>query len=383
MWEISLNKKVLCGAGTLGQVGKLAKENGGKAFIVTYREGIRKTGLLDKLEEFLKMDGVHCHMYEGIDPDPDIGSIDEGARLCLAAGCDTVIGIGGGSALDAAKAIAMLAANGGSIREYQMGQKTIQKPTLPLIAIPTTAGTGSEATKVSVVSNLEEKIKKSVVHPFLTPGTVLIDPELMLSLPAKLTASTGMDALGHAIESYVSLNANPITEAYSLKAVELIAAGLVEAVVDGRNLAARERMAIASFMAGTALNAGIGIAHIIGQPLGAVYHISHGDAISILLPVAMELNLEYCTKKLASVARAIGVDCHGLEDREAAEKAIQAVKELRKGIGACSKLSEVCNVDASNFGQVLDSISRSTAHIKCNPRPVDNDLIIRALEMCK
>jgi alcohol dehydrogenase class IV len=333
------------------------------------------------LEKALKQEGVSYHIYEGIDPDPDIKSIDDGALRCKESGCNVVIGIGGGSALDAAKSIAMLVTNGDSIREYQMGAKTITKMSLPLIAVPTTAGTGSEATKVSVVSNLEAAIKKSVAHPFMIPGIVFIDPDLMISLPKKLTASTGMDALAHAIESYVSLNANPITEAYGLKAVELVAKNLVEAVENGSNVKARQNMAIASYMGGAALNAGVGIAHMIGQPLGAVYHISHGDAISILLPVAMELNFQYSSEKYIHIAQAMGIDCKGLTDLKAGEKVVSAIKELRTKISAPSSLNEVCNADPSTFAQVVDSINRSTSHIKCNPRPIDEELIIKALKM--
>lgn len=381
MWEINLNPRVICGAGKVEETGKFVQQMGSKALIVTYKTGIRRTGILDRVENVLEREGVLFSTYEGVDPDPDIASIDEGARLCKEGGFDVVIGVGGGSALDASKAIAMLVTNGGSIRDYQMGERTFASPIIPLIAIPTTAGTGSEATRVCVVSNIEAGIKKSVAHPYMVPTLALIDPELMASLPEKLTASTGMDALGHAIESYVSLNANPVTEAYGIKSVELISQSLEEAVRNGRNIDARMNMAVASFMAGTALNAGVGIAHLIGQPLGAVYHIAHGDAISVLLPSAMILNLEYSPKKYADIARAMGIDCHGLSDIEAGKRAIAAVEELRASVGAPSSLRDICNADSASFPDVLDSINRSTAHIKCNPRPVDEGLIIEALNM--
>lgn len=380
MLDISMNPRMICKEGIIDGIGPIVKQFGGKVFVVAYKNSVRSRGIMDRLKDALMKDGVTFRIYEGIEPDPDIACIDEGAWQCAEGGFDVVLGIGGGSVLDAAKAIAMLVTNGGSIRDYQMNGKPITKQPVPLVAVPTTSGTGSEATKVSVVSNIEAGIKKSVAHPLMVPSLALIDPELTLSLPAKLTSSIGMDALGHAIESYVSLNANPITEAFGFKAVELVARSLVTAVNDGTNLEARKNMAVASYMAGAALNAGVGIAHMIGQPLGAVCGIAHGDAISILLPAAMAANLDYSPIKYAELARAMGEDCHGLSEREAGERAIEAVLKLRKQSGAPQSLREVCNIDKSFFPKVLESISRSTAHIKCNPRPVDEALILEVLE---
>lgn len=380
MFEVCMNPRMICKEGIIDEIGQIVKQFGNKAFVVAYKNGVRSKGVLDRLKNALVKDGVTFQIYEGIAPDPDISSIDEGARQCAEGGFDVVVGIGGGSVLDAAKAIAMLVTNGGSIRDYQMDGKPITKHPVPLVAIPTTSGTGSEATKVSVVSNTEAGVKKSVAHPLMVPSLALLDPELTISLPAKLTASIGMDALGHAIESYVSLNANPVTEAFGIKAVELIARNLAKAVRDGKNIEARKNMAIASYMAGAALNAGVGIAHMIGQPLGAVCHIAHGDAISILLPAAMRVNLDYSPKKYAELARAMGLDCHGLNDREAGERAIDEVKKLRQQIGAPQTLNEVCSIDKSSYPAVLESISRSTAHIRCNPRPVDEALILDVLD---
>lgn len=381
MWEVYLNKRVICGEEKLDELGAIVQTYGKKAFVVTYKSGMRNTGIPDRLENTLKKHNMPFVMYEAIDPDPDIESIDNGASLCREQNCDVVIGIGGGSALDASKAIAMLMTNPGSVREYQMGHKTIINRPIPVIAIPTTSGTGSEATKVSVVTNVQEGIKKSLSHPYLIPDVAIIDPLLTVSLPAGLTASTGMDALGHAIESYVSLDANPITEAYGIKAVELIAKYLPEAVHNGKNVKAREKVAIASYMAGVALNAGVGVAHMIGQPMGAVYHAAHGDAISILLPAVMEVNLEFSVKKYSEIARALGIDCHGRSELEAGIEAISAVKKLRDIIGAPKTLKDVGITGPEKFNDVLDSIRRSTSHIKCNPRPVDESLMLEVLNM--
>jgi len=261
-----------------------------------------------------------------------------------------------------------------------MEGKQIVNPSPMLIAIPTTSGTGSEATKVSVIYNNNNGLKKSIYHTNMLADVVILDPEVTASLPKNLTASTGMDALSHAIESYVSLNANSFTEMYSLKALELISRSLKEVALNGDNLAARGDMALGSYFAGCALNAGIGIAHIVAQPLGAMFKIPHGDACSIFIPLAMELNLTSSIKKYKKIAEVLGVDSYGLDDTTVAKLGIEKVKELRKSIGAMESISSFIDLKTVDLNEVVRTIKETTGHIKCNPRYVDEKLYIEIIE---
>jgi alcohol dehydrogenase class IV len=378
MWDLFLNKNVLFGAGRIKETaGILQQQKVQKVFIVTY-DG--QAPVVLTLQGLLKDNDLGFTVYDAVKTEPDLHVINKGTHFLKIENCDAVLAVGGGSVLDAAKAIAMLATNGGLIEEYQMGQKTVVKPTLPVVVIPTTSGTGSEATKVSVIHNNYNGLKKSAYSNYMIAETVILDPEVTLSLPARLTASTGMDALSHAIESYVSLNANPMTEMWGLKAIELINRSLVKAVHEGNDAEARGDMMLASYLAGCALHAGIGIAHIIAQPLGGMFKIPHGDACSIFLPIAMEVNLEYSVKKYCKIAEALGINTTGLTEVGAARLGIKRIAEIRAQANAPQKLSEYVDCDSLSLDEVLVAIEKSTGHIKCNPRPVDRSLLAEVIK---
>lgn len=254
-----------------------------------------------------------------------------------------------------------------------------QVKTVPplFIAVPTTSGTGAEATKTSVVYNNYNGLKKSLYHTTMIADVVILDPELTTGLPKAITSATGMDALSHAIESYVSLNASPLTEIYGLKSMELVIKNLSIACREPENLEARGNMMIASYLGGCAITSGIGIAHIMAQPLGAKYKIPHGDACSIFLPVAMKLNLDYAEKKYADIAKALGVYRHGATDRDNALAAIERVKQLRVEIGAPVSLKPYIK-EEPNMAEIIDVIKRTTGHITCNPRPLNEKLMEEA-----
>ena len=373
MWEMSFNRRVLFGRGAVHECARLAKEFGlKKAFILTYH--LNAYGL-DGLAKDLTAAGIAFTLYDGIKTEPDLDSIDNGAELLRSTGCDGVLALGGGSVLDAAKAIAMLANNGGKVEEYQMGQKSIDKPCVPLILIPTTSGTGSEATRVSVVYNPHNGLKKSFYSPYMIGEAVVFDPELVTKLPAGITAATGMDALSHAVESYVSLNANDVTEMYGLKALELINKSFIKAVKNGEDTDARGDMMLASYFAGCALHAGIGAAHIIAQPLGGMFHIPHGDACSIFIPLAMEANLDYSLKKYRRIAEVLGAADHAMDDRTAALAGIERVREIRRQADAPASLGKFIDIKTFHMEETIKNISAATGHIKCNPRPVDSALL--------
>lgn len=376
MWDMITNRRVIFGPKKVLEAPGIYKWYGcKKVFITTYD---KEVPVLKQIITGLEANNIGYCVYDQVKGEPDLFVINEGKKLFIEEKCDSVLAIGGGSVIDATKSIAMLAVNDGLIEDYQMGEKEVTKP-LPLyIAIPTTSGTGAEATKVSVVYNNNNGLKKSVYHTTTIADIAILDPEVTVSLPKKLTAITGMDALSHAIESYVSLNATDITEMYSLKALELISRSFVEAVENGDNLQARGDMALGSYFAGCALNAGVGIAHMVAQPIGAIFKIPHGDACSILLPLSMELNVEHSVEKYKKIAEVLGIETNGIDDLEAAKLGIEKVKEIRSRVGASESLKPFTSGEI-DMDAVLDNIKRSTGHITCNPRPVDESLYVEII----
>lgn len=333
----------------------------------------RVTSIFDKL-------GVSYVVYDKVDSEPDLHLIDNAVKIFNDEKCDCTVALGGGSVIDVAKAIGMLAQNGGEVEEYQMnGRQPTILPSM-FIAIPTTSGTGAEATKVSVVLNNNNGLKKSLYHTTMIADFAILDPTLVTGLPAKITASTGMDAISHAIESYVSTNANTFSEMYSLKAISLINENLEKAVKDGNDLEVRGNMLLGSYLAGCAIAcAGIGIAHIMAQPLGAMFHIPHGDACSIFLPISMELNMESATKKYVEVAKALNVYDASKSDKENVALAVARVREIIKNIGAPNSLKPYIK-DMPTDAELVDVVQRTTGHVGCNPRKLDEALMLETFK---
>ena len=297
MFEITHNKKVLFGEGSVAEIENIVKgAKISKVFFLTYSQD---APVLSDILAALNKAGASAYICDLVQDEPDLTVVDRLVNLIAEQKCDAVIALGGGSVLDAAKAAAMIATNGATTEEYQMQGRAITIPALPLIAIPTTAGTGSEATKVSVIYNASNNLKKSFYSPYMIAEIVILDPAVTMALPGKVTAFTGIDALSHAIESYVSLNANVYTQMYSLKAVELIGRSIIAAVNDSTNVAARADMLYASYFAGVALHAGIGLAHIIAQPMGGLYKIPHGEACSIFCPIRWSLTWNFVRRNTA------------------------------------------------------------------------------------
>ncbi|MDR3589619.1 MAG: iron-containing alcohol dehydrogenase [Negativicutes bacterium] len=372
MWEIVNNRRIIVGEGALTQIGGILAWHGlKKAFLAVFSTKADAYGAICAV---LKDSGVDYVVYDKIVDEPDLTVINEGRDLFVNKGCDCVIAVGGGSVIDTAKSVGMLAANGGNIEQYQMEGKAVTKLPPLFIAVPTTAGTGAEATKVSVVKNNINGLKKSLYHTTMIAEIAILDPVLSVGLPAPITAATGMDALSHAIESYVSLNANPVSEMYSLKALELIARNLVAAYNEPDNLDARENMLLGSYLGGCALTAGIGLAHIMAQPVGAMFKIPHGDACSIFLPEVMKLNLHSALDKYVRIARELGVDS-GASKEQIAAAGIARVEALRTAVNAPERLKPYIKDEPVDMDKVLDTVLKTTGHIKCNPRSVGTALI--------
>jgi alcohol dehydrogenase class IV len=289
-FDFATPTRVVFGAGTIRQAGGIARMQGTNAFVVTGRNGSRATPLL----EALTLEGVQAAAYP-IHGEPTLEAIRIGANDCRQAGCDVVIGFGGGSALDAAKAIAALATNPGDPMDYLevigKGQPLADSP-LPFIAIPTTAGTGSEVTHNAVLGSPDHRVKVSLRSPLMRARVAIVDPALTLDLPPEVTASTGMDALTQCIEALVSCKATPLTDAFSLEGIQRAARSLAGAFRDGNNLAVRTDMAMASLCSGIALaNAGLGAVHGFAGPIGGMFPAPHGAVCASLLPAVMEANL--------------------------------------------------------------------------------------------
>ena len=302
-----------------------------KALIVT-DAGLAKAGVATLIAEKLALQDVQSVIFDGAKPNPSIANVEAGLKVLKEHACDFVVSLGGGSPHDCAKGIALCATNGGHIRDYE-GVDQSAKPQLPLVSINTTAGTASEMTRFCIITDEERHVKMAIVDRNVTPLLSVNDPELMVAMPKGLTAATGMDALTHAIEAYVSTAATPITDACAIKAMELISQNLRQAVRDGKDLVARENMAYAQFLAGMAFNnASLGFVHAMAHQLGGYYDLPHGVCNAVLLPHVQTFNANVCAQRLTDVAHALGADVRGLSPEEGAQAAIAAIRTLAKDV---------------------------------------------------
>lgn len=311
-----------------------------QALIVT-DPGMTKLGVTAEVKTLLQEHGVESLVYDGVQPNPTVENVNAGLAVLQTHQCDCVVSLGGGSAHDCAKGIALVATNGGHISDYE-GVDVSKKPQLPLISINTTAGTASEMTRFCIITDQERHIKMAIVDRNVTPILSVNDPRLMAGMPAALTAATGMDALTHAIEAYVSTAADPITDACAIKAIELIRDNLYEAVHNGSNMQARTQMAYAQFLAGMAFNnASLGYVHAMAHQLGGFYDLPHGVCNAVLLPHVQRYNSQVAAPRLKDVGKALGVDVHGLSDKDGADAAIAAIVKLSQSVNIPSGLQEL------------------------------------------
>ncbi|MGE5515221.1 MAG: L-threonine dehydrogenase [Bacteroidota bacterium] len=309
---------------------------------------LNKMGVANKVAETLRAKGVAATIFDGAQPNPTVGNVDAGLALLKAQGCDCVVSLGGGSPHDCAKGIALCAANGGHITDYEGVDKSA-KPQMPLVAVNTTAGTASEMTRFCIITDESRHVKMAIVDRHVTPLLSVNDPSMMLEKPAALTAATGMDALTHAVEAYVSIAATPITDACALKAVTLISESLRTAVKEGHNLHAREQMAYAQFLAGMAFNnASLGYVHAMAHQLGGFYNLPHGVCNAVLLPHVETFNASVAAQRLTDVAVAMGVDVTGMTPDQGAAACIKAIRALSADVGIPAGLT-VLNVKAEDI----------------------------------
>ncbi len=331
----------LMGAGCLQEAAKAIQARGWRKALVVTDAPLVKVGVVGRVTELLGAQGVTSVVFDGVKPNPNVSNVNDGLALLKAADCDCVISLGGGSPHDCAKGIALVAANGGSITDYEGVDKSA-KPQLPLVAINTTAGTASEMTRFCIITDDTRHVKMAIVDKHVTPVLSVNDPELMAGMPASLTAATGMDALTHAIEAYVSTAATPITDACALQAATLISRHLRNAVSNGQDMVARDQMAYAQFLAGMAFNnASLGYVHAMAHQLGGFYDLPHGVCNAILLPHVQAFNASVSAARLGDVARAMGVDTAGLDDEAAAQACLQAIRQLSADVGIPSGVAQL------------------------------------------
>lgn len=326
--EFRMPKSVLYGRNSLEKLGEQSKKLGKRAFIVTDTI-MEKLGYVEKCMQQLNKKGITVSTYNKVDAEPTNIHVLEALSLCKEEKCDFIIGIGGGSCIDAAKAVVVLYTNGGEVEDYVQKDIKIENNPLPLIAIPTTSGTGSEVTSVAVITNKKTDVKMMMKHPSFIPKVAIIDPVLTSSLPPQITAATGIDALCHAIEAYISKVSQPLTDVLALSAIESIMKYLRIAYEDGRNMEAREAMMIASLQAGIAFsNASVTLVHGMSRPVGALFHVPHGISNAILLPTVLEFTKTSAMKRLAKIGRSLNKDLYSNSDEEVADYTLGEIKKL-------------------------------------------------------
>ncbi len=353
-FQFKMPSKIKFGNGICNSTAELCMEMGAKKVFILTDPNILKTNILDPIIGSFERAKLPYEIYSAIIPDPDIETVDRTAEALKQSGAEMVVAVGGGSPIDTAKAICLLQTNEGSIRDYLFGgTKTVSNPCMPLACVPTTAGSGSEMTAAAVITDNQNKIKLSVTHDYLVPKVALIDPASQLGMPGFVTATTGLDALTHAIEAYVSLNANIVSDAMALQAIRLIGRYLRTAVANGNDLEARSNMAVASSIASVAfMNGGLGVVHGIAQSMGGVAHVAHGVANALILPYAMERNVVGNLEKFRNIAIALGENVGGLTLRQAADKATDAVFKLAQDVRVPMKLKEV-GVTKEHFPDIV------------------------------
>lgn len=331
----------LFGANVLAELAEQVASLGGAKPLVVTDQGMTQLGYTKQVTDLLDQAGIAYAVFDQTVPNPTDTNVNEGAAAYTENQCDMLISLGGGSAHDCCKGVGLLVSNGGQIADYE-GVDMSKKALPPYIAINTTAGTASELTRFTIITNTSNHVKMAIVDWRVTPDLAINDPLLMMKMPASLTAATGMDALTHAVEAYVSTDANPVTDACALQAIRLIAKYLRVAVARGDDLEARDRMAYAQYLAGMAFNnAGLGHVHAMSHQLGGMYNLPHGVCNALLLPHVCEANLMAAQERYADIAEALGENTYGLAVREAAQMAVVAIRALSVDVGIPSTLSEL------------------------------------------
>lgn len=368
---------MVTGSGSSEKVGEESRKLGVKKALIVTDQVMVKLGVLEGTKKALEQSQALFVIYDAVATEPTVDYVKEGLKMFKDSGCDFLVAVGGGSPIDTAKAIAIMATNPGSIEEYK-GLGKVPKQGAPLIAIPTTAGTGSEVTQFTIITDTQTSVKMLIGSPFIMPRVALVDPLLTLSCPRGLTAAVGIDSLTHAIEAYVSIKAQPMSDIFCLSAIELISGNLRQAWANGNNIEAREKTMLGALQAGIAFsNASVALVHGMSRPIGAYFHVAHGASNAALLGAVTEFSLIGNPARYSQIAKAMGENVGGLTDLEGAQSAAKAIKRLIKDIQIPS-LKDL-GVDRTKLEQLAPKMAEdaiASGSPGNNPRQATKDEII-------
>lgn len=364
----------LFGEGAVEEVGELMKSLGGKKVMIVTDAFLAQNGMADRIQGILNAAGVDSVVFGGAEPNPKDVNVEAGLVVFQENACDSIVSLGGGSSHDCAKGIGLVASNGGKIHDYEGVDKS-HNPMCPMIAINTTAGTASEITRFCIITDTSRHVKMCIIDWRVTPQIAINDPILMKGMPPSLTAATGMDALTHAVEAYVSTAANPLTDAAAQMAITMITQYLPKAVANGDYMKARDKMAYGQYLAGIAFNnASLGYVHAMAHQLGGVYNLPHGVCNAILLPHVEEFNLIGNANRFRDIAKDMGENIEGLSTMDAARKAIAAIRQLSQQVGIPENLRSL-GVKEEDF-EIMAENAMKDACSATNPRRATKEQII-------
>lgn len=369
LFTFKMCEKLVMDNGAIERLPLLIEKLEAKKPLIITDPGLVKAGIMQSVTDLLHRNHIFPAQYTEVEADPSLEIVFEALEIARSRKADLIIGLGGGSALDIAKIVAVLMKNNDPLEKY-IGIDNIPGAGLPTIMIPTTSGTGSEVTPIVVLSDKKEHLKKGIVSDYLYPSVALVDPNLTVSLPSHITAYTGIDALTHAIEAYTNKFAHPFVDTFALKAIELISQNLLTAVREGDNKVARYNMSLGSLYGGLCLGSvNTAAVHALAYPLGGTYDVPHGVANSLLLPYVIEFNSSHCAARYGNVAEAMGADISQLSDEEAARLCIGKVKDLCSKSGIIQRISEL-DIPETAIDEMAAGAMKVTRLLNNNPKPV-------------
>lgn len=372
--------EIIFGRGSLSQLGESVIRIGASKVFLVSDAGVIKAGWVDQAVHYLHAAGLETEIFSALTSNPKDCEVMEGVQRYLASGCDGIVAVGGGSPTDVAKAIAILATNGGTLQDYE-GINKISRPLPPMVIAPSTSGSGSEVSQFAIIVDTIRKLKMSIISKSLVPDIAIVDPELVQTMDAKLAAATGLDAFTHAIESYVSLAATPLTDIHALKAIQLASRNLRRAVAVREDMEANTNMAMASLTAGLAFsNAILGATHAMTHQVDGLIDQHHGETNASILPHVMEFNLSACPERFRHIAEAMGEDVAGLSPLLAAKQAVLAVRQLIMDIGLAKGLGDIGLTE--EFIPLLSANAMRDACLVTNPRPASQEDIADIFRKC-
>ncbi len=377
-YEFRITTQIIYGRNSAGKIGEIASGLGMKKVQIVTDQGVSNSGTLDYLLEPLKSAGILTSIFEDVEYNPTVQTVDKAVKQFSDEECNGVIAVGGGSPIDAGKCIGVLATNPGSASDY-LGVDKVENPAVPLICVPTTAGTAAEITNVAMLNDPTKNLKMGIRSSQIPPAVAVLDPVLTVTLPSGPTRDSGLDALAHAIESYININSWRVTDALNLRAIGLIGRYLRTAVHNGQDIEARDGMLTASLLAGMGFhNTKLCLVHAITLPFGGIYNVPHGVSNAIVLPYAMKFMLPGALSKYVDIAVALGEDIAGMSERAAAERAVDAVHLLSRDVDLPKGLS-VYGVKAEDLPKLSESIAQNFM-VPFSPRVAKAEDI---LEICK